>query len=143
MNRIRTTAGAVGLATLATTFATLAPANAMAKTHTLQFTVRTLVSQNAGNKLVETDRVIVAGKSVGFTANNCVFDFAKGQAVCDVAVALPSGILYAHVTVNAQTGASQGIITGGTRTYKGAKGVTVGIVGSRPSDTRITVVYHS
>lgn len=139
MNRNRTAAAAVALVA---TVATFTPAQAAARTHTLHVTSRTLVSQNAGNKLVESDRIIEAGKAVGFSANQCVFNFAIAQASCDVAVALPSGMLYAHVTVDAQTGASRGVVTGGTRAYAGVKGTTVGAPGSRPSDTKITVVYH-
>lgn len=143
MNRLRTSASLVTAAALAATCTGLTAANAATKAHTLHLTSRTLVAQQKANKLTETDRVLVAGKTVGFSVSDCVFNFAIGQAACAGAVALPSGILYVKVKVNGQTGASTGVVTGGTGAYAGAKGTTTGKPGSRPSDTVITVVYHT
>ncbi len=143
MKRLKTTASCVTIAALAAVGTGLAPANAATKSHTLHLTSRTLVAQQKANKLSETDRVLVAGKTVGFSVSHCVFNFAIGQAACDGAVALPSGLLYVKVKVNGQTGASTGVVTGGTGAYAHAKGTTTGKPGSRPSDTVITVIYHT
>jgi hypothetical protein len=143
MNRIFQITAGLGVATLASTCLAAAPATAATKNHTLVFTTRTIASNNKGTFLTEADRILVGGKTVGFGANSCVFDFTTSQASCDVAVALANGVLYAHVVVNGQTGASQGVVTGGTRAYRGAKGVAKGLPGRAGSDTVITVIYHS
>jgi hypothetical protein len=119
-----------------------APASASSKSHTLSFTARQLHSVQSKTALEQTGRDLVAGKTIGFDVSACKFDFAAHVARCDVAVARPHGMLYAHVTVDVDNNVSNGRVTGGTRRYRGATGTVSTAPGSRQSDLKITIVWH-
>jgi hypothetical protein len=117
-------------------------ASASSQNHTLSFTARQLHNVQSDAFLYQTERDFVAGKTIGFDVSSCKFDFAAHLARCDVAMARTHGMLYAHISVDADNNVSSGRITGGTRRYQGATGTVSGSPGSRPSDVKITIVWH-
>jgi len=119
-----------------------APASASSESHTLSFTARQLHSVQSSTALEQTARELVDGRTVGFDVTACTFDFTAHVARCDVAIARAQGMLYAHVTVNADNNVSSGRVTGGTRRYQGATGTVSGAPGSRPNDVKITIIWH-
>jgi hypothetical protein len=108
--------------------------------HRLSFTAHTLSSAHVGdNHLIESDRAVKSGHTIGYTANTCTFDFAASQAHCLVAFARPKGQLRAKVTVDAQTGQSAGRIVGGSGAYRGAKGTVSGQQTANRDTVKITL----
>lgn len=112
-------------------------------THRLSFTSHTLQSRQVRNELVETDKAVKAGRTIGYTANSCTFDFQKGLAHCTVAFARPAGQLRSRVTVDAQTGKVSGRIVGGSGAYRGATGTVTGGPGSSQDSVRITMTWSN
>jgi hypothetical protein len=113
--------------------------------HRLTFTSHELDSTNAcsgGHLLIETDRAVRAGRTIGYTANTCVFDFAAHEAHCTVTLARPRGQMRFKATVNADTGAITGKVVGGTGAYRGIAGRVTGTPTSDPSVSRITVHWN-
>ena len=145
MIRTRVLIGLIGIpaaAGLSVAAINVAPASASSKSHTLSFTARQLHAVQSQTFLEQTGRDIVAGKTIGFDVTACKFDFAAHLARCDVAVARPHGMLYAHVTVDADNNVAHGRVTGGTRRYQGATGTVSSAPGRRQSDVKITIVWH-
>jgi hypothetical protein len=145
MIRTRVLVGLIGIpaaAGLGVAAINVAPASASSKSHTLSFTARQLHSVQSNTALEQADRDLVAAKTIGFDVTSCRFDFAAHVAHCDVAVARAHGMLYAHVTVDADNTVSHGRVTGGTRRYQGATGTVSSATGSRPSDVKITIIWH-
>lgn len=138
----RTIAATVaGAAALTLGLSAAGGAQAAGHHHRLTVTSRELSSAQIGaNKLVESDRLLTSGRTIGYTANTCAFDFSTHTALCVVSVALAHGQLYARATVNADTNALKGRIVGGSGAYRGAHGTVVGHPGgSRPGDERIVL----
>jgi hypothetical protein len=88
--------------------------------------------QAGDNRLIETDKAVRSGRTIGYTANSCTFDFAAGQAHCWVSLARPKGQLRMRVVVDAENGQSSGRIVGGTGAYLGATGTVTGQEGANP-----------
>jgi hypothetical protein len=84
-----------------------------------------------------TDKARMAGKAVGFDVTH--FHGTTG----DVALSLKGGLLYGHLKFNITTGKITGSVTGGTGTYKGAKG-TVSAVSTNQAGTKtnVTIKWH-
>ena len=143
MIRTRTLVGLVGVTSLAAVGAMGAPAFAGTSSHTMTFTSRQLQSQQTGNHLMQANRDLVAGKTIGFDVSSCTFDFATGIATCDVAAAMANGTFYARVTVDGENGDVSGRVTGGTGAFNGATGRVTGSPGSLPSDVTIKIVYRT
>lgn len=146
MNRtsvICTVAGALAVsAFLASTTAGTASASGSAKSHTLTFTSHELGSTNAGkggHLLIESDRAVSSGHTIGYTANTCAFDFTTHQAHCYVSLARPKGQMRFKATINADTGTIAGKVVGGTGVYKGITGTVTGSPSSNPDVPEITV----
>lgn len=138
----RTVAAALaGTAALTLGLSTAGGASAAAHHHRLTVTSHELSSTQIGaNKLVESDRLLKSGTTIGYTANTCTFDFSSHTALCQVSIALSHGQLRARATVDADTGALKGRIVGGTGAYRGAHGTVVGHAGgSHPGDERIVL----
>jgi len=131
----------VGSSLAATVAATAAPSAAptAARTHTLSFAAHTITSKTSGSRLIEADRLVRSGSTIGYSANTCVFDFAAHTARCTVTLARPHGQLRTKATVNADTGAVSGRVVGGTGVYHGATGTVTGGPGGKPDVTDITV----
>lgn len=125
----------------ATVAATAAPS--AARTHTLSFATHTIASKTSGSRLIEADRLVRSGSTIGYSANTCLFDFAAHTAHCTVTLARPQGQLRAKATINADTGTVSGRVTGGTGMYQGATGTVTGGPGAKPDVTTITVRWHS
>jgi hypothetical protein len=145
MIRTRALVGLIGISAatgLGVAAVTVAPASASSKSHTLTFTARQLHSKQSNRNLEQTGRDLVAGKTIGFDVSSCKFDVTAHVARCDVAVARPLGMLYAHVTVDVDNNVSNGRVTGGTRRYEGATGTVTSAPGSRANDLKITIVWH-
>ncbi len=123
--------------------ATDGSASAARQNHVLTVSVRTVGSSQLGDRyLVESDKVTRNGKTIGYTANSCTFDFAAGLAHCLVTMARPQGQLRAKVTVNAETNQIQGRVVGGTGAYRGATGTVTGGNGPQPGTQVITLRWQ-
>jgi hypothetical protein len=126
-----------GLVLAVSAAGTASPAQ-QATRHRLSFTAHALSSVHSGrNHLIESDKAVKSGRTIGYTANSCTFDFSAGTAHCDVTLARPKGQLRSRVTVDAQTGRSTGRIVGGTGAYRGAKGTVTGQEGSNRDTVKI------
>jgi hypothetical protein len=125
----------------ATVAATASPS--AARDHTLSFTAHPMASKSSGHLLIEADRLVRSGATIGYSANTCAFDFATHSARCTVTLARPNGQLRAKATVDADTNTLTGKVTGGTGAYRGATGTVTGNPGSKPGTTAITVHWHS
>jgi hypothetical protein len=150
MNRtsvICSVAGALALgAVVASTTAGTASATGAARSHTLTITTHELASTQAGRHhqlLVESDRAVHAGHTIGYTANTCAFDFAAHRALCYVTLARAKGQLRVRATVDADTGAITGRVVGGSGAYRGADGTVSGRPGSGTNTSRITLTWKS
>jgi hypothetical protein len=146
MNRtsvICTVAGALAAgAFVASTTAGTASASSSTRSHTLTFTTHELGSTNAGKGgrlLIESDRAVSSGHTIGYTANSCGFDFAAHQAHCYVSLARPRGQMRVMAAVDADTGTITGKVVGGPGAYKGATGTVTGRPGSHPNVSRFTI----
>ncbi|HEY3530067.1 MAG TPA: hypothetical protein VGK78_13045 [Nocardioides sp.] len=149
MNRtsvICTVAGALAAGALvASTTAGTASASDSARSHTLTFRSHTLGSTNAGtggHLLIESDRAASSGRTIGYTANTCAFDFTTHQAHCYVSLARPRGQMRFKATVSVDTGAITGKVVGGTGVYKGITGTVTGHPSSTPDVPVITIHWN-
>jgi hypothetical protein len=110
------------------------------RTHRLTVTAHALASVQAGHDhLIESDKVVRAGHTIGYTANSCTFDFATSKAHCLVTFGRPNGQLRMRTTVDAQTGASTGDITGGTGAYRGVTGTVTGQEGTSRNTVKLVL----
>jgi hypothetical protein len=146
MNRTSVLCTAAGVlatgALVASSAAGTAAASGSTRSHTLTFTSHELDSTNAGSGghlLIESDRAVSSGHTIGYTANSCTFDFAAHQAHCYVSLARPRGQMRFRATVDADTGTITGKVVGGTGVYRGATGTVTGVPGGNPNVSRITV----
>lgn len=146
MNRTR-------IATLATTAAVgtvlvvgaAAAASAQQQTtaHTLTFRSHQISSARAGsNGELEADRDLRNGRTIGYDAVSCHFDFATSVAHCRVALGLVNGTMTGRFTVGGNNGTVRGTIVGGTGAYAGVTGTISGHPTSNPKNTTITLRYH-
>jgi hypothetical protein len=149
MNRISvicTVAGALAAGALvASTTVGTASAAGGTSNHRLTFTSHELDSTNAGSGghlLIETDRAVKAGRTIGYTANTCAFDFVAHQAHCYVSLARPKGQMRFKATVDADTNTITGKVVGGTGAYRGITGRVTGTPTSDPNVSRITVHWN-
>ena len=111
-----------------------------ARNHQLTITAHALSSVQVGkDHLIESDKAVRSGHTIGYTANSCTFDFAASKAHCLVTFGRPQGQLRMRVTVNAQTGASSGRITGGSGAYSGATGTVTGQQGAKRDSVKLTL----
>jgi hypothetical protein len=116
-------------------------ASAAQQTHTLHLTVQQIADMQIGKQGdVGADRVRRNGVTVGFDTSDCVFNFAAGKAVCDVALSLQRGMLQARVTVD-QNNSGSGKVVGGTRGFRGATGTVTTAPGTRPGRLLVTITY--
>ena len=120
------------------------PAFSEPTSHTLAFVSSDLGSeQTPPNHLVQASTIQVSGETVGFAASMCTLHVSTTLLTCDIAAASVPGMLYAHVSIDTQSGMVTGIVTGGTHAYKGATGTVAGQPGTQSGETDITIVYHT
>jgi hypothetical protein len=149
MNRTSVICTAAGVlatgALVASSAAGTAAASGSTRSHTLSFTSHELASTNAGaggHLLIESDRAVRAGHTIGYNANTCAFDFTTHRAHCYVTLARPNGQMRFKATVDADTGALTGKVVGGTGAYRGITGRVTGTPTSDPNVERITVHWN-
>jgi hypothetical protein len=118
-------------------------ASAGSASHTLKFTSVQFKDVMVNGVDVAADRDVLNGKTIGLDTTSCLINRSTFTATCDVALALPGGLLYGHDVINVKTGKGSGTVTGGTRAYKGATGTSSVAPGSSPNSPQITIVYHS
>jgi hypothetical protein len=83
------------------------------------------------------------GKVIGYDTVSGRFDFKAQIVRIDGAAALKGGMIFFHVTQAATSNSFRGIITGGTRDYKGIEGTLTGHSPSQNSpDKYVTLRYH-
>jgi hypothetical protein len=129
-------AGAVGIAAIAMP----ALASSESTTHTLKFiVVDQKQTQPSKRTFVEDDQAKRGGKVIGFGILDGRITSSTG-GVGVVAFGTKGGLIYAKVTIN-NTPTTNGTITGGTGSFKGAKG-TISVTNLNKSGTRATVTIH-
>jgi hypothetical protein len=127
------------------TGAMVVPAIASARTtsHTLKFTSVTDRSISFTKTTgAQQDRDVNAkGKLIGFDQLYSTFNVKTGTGKGNVTLVVKGGILYASLTFNQAS--VTGRVTGGTGTFKGAKG-TIKAVNLNKAGTRtaVTIVWH-
>ena len=57
-------------------------------------------------------------------------------------MARAGGVLFGHATIDVRTGQGHGRITGGLRSFSGARGTINAAPGSSPDVSMITITYH-
>lgn len=146
MNRTHLSAAAASLlaaGALVTLGASNGTASAAVRQHALTFGVHTLASSQVGDRhLIESDKAVKDGRTIGYTANSCTFDFDAGVAHCLVTLARPQGQLRIAATFDPSSGDVQGRVTGGTGAYAGARGTASGTPGPRPDTQVITLRWQ-
>lgn len=145
--KVRTSIIAVGAAAvLGTTGTLLVPAMASANsaTHTLKFisvATKSVMFTKTSGASTATD-VSAAGKTVGFDMIYFKATSATSAAV-NVTVDTKGGFLYGTGTINIRTNAfTNGKVTGGTGTFKGATG-TIKAKAISSKKEAVTITYRS
>lgn len=123
--KIRTTMAATAAAAIVGTGAFVLPAAASASTttHTLKFTAETKSSADFSNSAEaeqDTD-VNGAGKVVGYDMLYLAVVSSTRVAI-NITVDVNGGLLYGTATLNGEGVVSNGKVTGGTGSFKGATG---------------------
>jgi hypothetical protein len=127
-------AAAVGAGVFAVNPADAHPSKAVI--HTIKLKLTQIGNLNFSKSVsAGADKAKIKGKSAGFDVTH--FSGTSG----DVALAIKGGLLYAHLTYNVKTGNVAGTLTGGTGTYKTAKG-TVSAVSPSATKTNVTIKWH-
>jgi hypothetical protein len=147
MNRIAGLGTAVATAAAATALAAsavAASAHDVTTTHTLTFTSRQINATQVGQTVqLAADRDLRRGKTIGYDASSCHFDFAANEAHCRVAVTFKNGSMVGRFTFHADTNTARGVIVDGTGVYANATGTVRAHQGSRASDTIVTLQYQT
>jgi hypothetical protein len=127
---------AAGAGLLAMNPADAIPAQAV--THTIHLKLTQTGNLNFSNSRSSgTDKAKIGGKAAGFDVTHF-----KGTAG-DVALSLKGGLLLAHLKFNVTTGMITGSLTGGTGTYKNAKGtVSAKSTNQAGTKTDVTIKWH-
>jgi hypothetical protein len=119
----RSAAVAAALAGTATGIAVGAEgSSAQTTTHRITVTTHQLQDRIVNGVDITTSRDLHNGVILGYDVTSCRVNPKTHLAVCDVAMAQPGGILYAHAKINVDTGRGSGTVTGGTRHFHGATG---------------------
>lgn len=112
--------------------------------HRLTFVSHELAATQLGNSAeVASERLIRNGRTIGYAAIWCRFDFATNTARCQVGAAFENGTLDVRSTFHAQTGSQAGVVTGGTGVYRHAAGTVSGHPGAHANETVVTIEYHT
>jgi hypothetical protein len=132
--------GGVAAAILAATAAVPALAASDSKTVTERFHAENSSAVLAFSKTtyVVTDNDVKHGKTIGRDVLSCTD--TGDTSHCHVAFAQKGGFLYAEFALADATGVLKGKVTGGTGSYKHAKGALAGQAVSQ-TDVKITLHY--
>jgi hypothetical protein len=120
-----------------------AAASTGAATHTLKFTS---VQQSTTNfsktsSGAEDKDVNKAGKVIGFDVLQISFNPKKNTATINVTVDTKGGLLYGVLT-GGSGAKTNGKVTGGTGTFKGASGTITATSNKANTKTAVTITYH-
>ena len=143
--KIRTTVAAAAAAAIVGTGAFVLPAAASASTttHTLKFTAETKSSvafSNSAEAEQDTD-VNGAGKVVGYDMIYLTVVSSTSVAI-NITVDVNGGMLYGTATLNGEGVVSNGKVTGGTGSFKGATGkFTVKSLNKAGTRHAVTITY--
>lgn len=101
-----------------------------------------------GDQIVLTNPIVEGGKTVGKLRARCTATaavgkinnaaFAQAHFICEGVYALPGGSLYANASI-VKTG-TEGVVTGGTGKYAGARGTILSKEVKGGTDTTITLL---
>ena len=144
--KIRTTMAAAAAAAIAGTGAFVLPAAASASTttHTLKFTAETKSSaafSNSAEAEQDTD-VNGAGKVVGYDMIYLAV-LSSTRVAINITVDVNGGMLYGTATLNGEGVVSNGKVTGGTGSFKGATGkFTVKSLNKAGTRHAVTITYN-
>lgn len=120
---VRSAAVVAALAGTATGIALAAEgSSAQTATHRITVTTHQIQDRIINGVDVAADRDTHNGTVAGYDVTSCRVNPQAHLAVCDVALSLPGGILYAHAKINVVTGQGSGTVTGGTRHFHDATG---------------------
>lgn len=117
-------------------------ANSAATTHTMQFVATQIKDVMVNNTDVATDKNAQGGKIVGYDLTSCTINITTHMGNCSYAVARAQGVLYGTAKVNVDTGKGSGTVSGGTKSFNGARGTITINPGSSQNTTKITVNYQ-
>ena len=143
--KIRTTMAAAAAAAIVGTGAFVLPAAASASTttHTLKFSAETKSSaafSNSAEAEQDTD-VNGAGKVVGYDMLYLAVVSSTSVAI-NITVDVNGGMLYGTATLNGEGVVSNGKVTGGTGSFKGATGkFTVKSLNKAGTRHAVTITY--
>lgn len=110
--------------------------------HTLKFTTTQIADHTSGFHDVAADVDKQGGKIVGYDVSACNINVQTHRGRCDVDIARSAGTMRGRITINLDTGAATGVVTGGTRAYRGVVG-TISGKSATESTTAVTIRYHS
>ena len=133
---------AAGILTAAGVGVGSASASASPAQHTLRLTSVQLSTYQAGRYEVSAGQDLQNGKATGSDVSTCAANVTTHTAACDVTVARTHGLIYARVTVSLTTGTGKGVVTGGTREFKGATGTVTVSPASQPGTLSVRIDYQ-
>jgi hypothetical protein len=136
-------AAVLGTAAVVAGAAGVSAAPAAPTTHTLRLTTAQIKDVIVKGVDVATDSDMQKGKTTGYDVTSCVIDSNTHKASCTVAVARSKGLIVGRAVVNVLTGKGSGKVTGGTRSFKGARGTITVAPGSSANTSKITLRYHN
>jgi hypothetical protein len=101
-----------------------------------------------GDQIVITNSLTEGGKTIGKLRARCTATaavgkitdaaFAQAHFICEGVFTLPGGSLYASASI-VKSG-TEGVVTGGTGSYAGARGTVLSKEGKGTTDTTITLL---
>lgn len=144
MSRKQLAAGLAAAAVIAVPATYVATADASPKVHTITGTSKSLGGGEVGkNNFAAVDAITNSkGKPIGFDAINGIVNPKTGASKLVGVLSLKGGLIYYTLSQGADN-VGTGKITGGTGTYKGARGTVSSKVTSTDEGTTIaTVKWH-
>lgn len=111
-------------------------------THTLRFTTVQIGDHISGDYDIAANKDVQNGKVAGYDVTDCLVNFHTHVANCEITLARPEGMMRGTVTLNLDSGTGTGVITGGTRAYRGVTG-TIAAKSLSQRKTAVTLTYHS
>ncbi|HVU73978.1 MAG TPA: hypothetical protein VHE83_13515 [Mycobacteriales bacterium] len=120
----------------------LGSAAPVSATHTLRFTTVQIADHMSGYYDIAANKDLQNGKVVGYDVTDCFINVNTHVANCVINVARPEGTIRGTATLNLDSGVGTGVITGGTRDYRGVTG-TVAAKALSQTKTAVTLTYHS
>lgn len=111
-------------------------------THTLKMTTVQIADHLSGYYDVSANKDLVKGKVAGYDTTSCFINIHTHVAKCAISVSRADGTFRGKATINLDSGAGTGVVTGGTRAFRGVTGSMTAKSVSQ-TKTLVTVTYHS